>query len=50
MVKIERWIMFYLMDKLGRVPRWMPQLSETARIYDVTGTGASVDALALGDR
>ena len=30
MVKIERWILLYLMDKLGRVPRWMPLLSGTA--------------------
>ena len=50
MVKIERWILLYLMDKLGHVPRWMPLLSETASGYDETGTGASVDAFALGDR
>ena len=28
----------------------MPLLSETASGYDETGTGASVDAFALGDR
>ena len=50
MVKIERWILLYLMDKLGWVPRWMPLLSGTASGYDETGTGASVDAFALGDR
>ena len=27
----------------------MSLLSGTARIYDVTGTGASMDAIALGD-
>ena len=41
---------FILMDKLGRVPRWMPLLSGTASVYDKTGMGASVDAFALGDR
>ena len=39
-----------LMDKLGRVPRWMPLLSGTASVYDETGMGASVDAFALGNR
>ena len=38
------------MDKLGRVPRWMPLLSGTASVYDETGMSASMDALALGDR
>ena len=50
MVKIERWILYVLMDKLGRVPRWMPLLSGTASVYDETGMGASVDAFALEDR
>ena len=39
-----------LVEKLGRVPRWWLALGDRQWFGEVTGTGASVDAFALGDR